>query len=428
MIWIDNDIHTHVEDKSIARRRGTFPDRLAGSCHFESPLELCDRPTASQQKSITVDSMARGTLTSPPYLKENDSVLLLRKSMLQMSKESSPVIGRCSSSSSLSEHQEALPCYDLVTEETNSEDSTLEATYTLVRRRSSELNDTENRVAPDSPGLRLRVKNSIDKGKERIGEMKRRLRPKQDRSKWLIPADHPVKILWDMLTVALSIWGARSTHASIRDRSFGHSTFVMFCEVWFLFDILLNFVTEHKTSEGHVIRDGKAVWARYLTTWFVVDALSLVRWEALYVKPIIEMQNRRNFFKKTFFRSRAVIRVTRVLRGRHLKLLRKVASRTRHAGVGANRLLRLLIKYVPKYLLFYRNMKGVLAVRTLRMVHWLRKVRKSLLKEKKEDDDTYSLSEEEYEEEEYELEEDDDLVHVFEYEGESFPVDEPQPQ
>ena len=197
------------------------------------------------------------------------------------------------------------------------------------------------------------------------------------RSKWLIPADHPFKIVWDVLTICLSFLSVYNLHGAIRDRKFGPSPLVVFCDTWFLIDILLNFVTEHKTSDGKVLRDGKSVWARYLTTWFVIDVLSLLPWEMLYVKPVIEMQKRRGFFKKTFFRTRAVVRVTRVLRGRHFKLFGKVARQTKHAGVGARRLLRLLIKYVPKYLLFYRHMKGVWAVRTLRQLHWAHKIRKA---------------------------------------------------
>ena len=227
-----------------------------------------------------------------------------------------------------------------------------------------------------------------------------------------------MKTTWDVLTILLSLVFIYATHASIRDRSFGQSYFGSFCDVWFLIDILLNFVTEYRTDEGLVLRQGKAVWARYLTTWFVVDALSLVPWESLYIKPIIEMQNRRHFFKKSFFRTRAVIRVTRLLRGRHLKLFGRVAKHTKHAGVGANRLLRLLIKYVPKYLLFYRNMRGVLAVRMLRQVHWVRKIKKKW--HVKQDDATDSLTyedaDDDYSDDDYyfsdDVDDDMDVVHI----------------
>uniref|UniRef100_A0A7S4RKL8 Ion transport domain-containing protein n=1 Tax=Ditylum brightwellii TaxID=49249 RepID=A0A7S4RKL8_9STRA len=204
------------------------------------------------------------------------------------------------------------------------------------------------------------------------------------RSAWLISADHPLKILWDVLTIIVSIFGGYlNTHSRIRDRDFDQRPFVVFTEVWFLIDILLNFVTEHKTSDGHLIQDGKAVWARYLTSWFVVDVLSLIPWETMYVKPIVEVQKKRGFFKKSFFRTKAVVRVTRVLRGRHFKLFGRVAKQTKTVGVGGQRLLKLIIRYVPKYRLFFKNMRAVIALRGLRQIHWIRKVMKGLWVESK---------------------------------------------
>jgi hypothetical protein len=190
----------------------------------------------------------------------------------------------------------------------------------------------------------------------------------------LIPAEHPLKLLWDMLTVVLSFVHAYATHQSIRDRQFGQSWLVRFCEVWFMVDIMLNFFTERHVS-GRLLSDYKSVWARYLTSWFVVDVLSVVPFEVLYVQPIIEQQNRRGFFQKSFFRTKAVVRVSHlVLKNGYIPLFGKAARQTKSFGIGANRLLQLLIRYLPKYLLFLRNMKAILAVRVLRQVHWLRKV------------------------------------------------------
>ena len=199
-----------------------------------------------------------------------------------------------------------------------------------------------------------------------------RLRRKQ---RWLIPAEHPLKLLWDIMTVVLSIGNAYATHSSIRDRQFGNNFFVRLCEIWFVLDILFNFVTEYKCSDGMVCQEPVRVWARYLATWFVIDAVSLFPGELLYIQPIIDKQNQRGFFQKSFFRTKAVIRVTRVLRGRHFRLFGNVAKQTKRVGFGgASRLLQLIIKYVPKYLMFLRNMKAVILVRLLRQIHWVRKV------------------------------------------------------
>lgn len=195
---------------------------------------------------------------------------------------------------------------------------------------------------------------------------------------WLISANHRLKILWDICTVLLSFASLYATHQAIRDRRYEPNMFHSFCNTWFFLDMLLNFFTEHRSSDGSVISDGRAVWARYLTSWFVVDTLSLVPWERIFVKPIIEMQNRRGFFKKLFFRSRSVVRVSRKLRGNHFRLFGRIANQTKHVGVGSRGLLRLIIKYAPKYVLFFRNMRGVLAVRMLRQIHWIRKLFKNI--------------------------------------------------
>jgi len=198
------------------------------------------------------------------------------------------------------------------------------------------------------------------------------------KQRWLIPADHPLKLMWDILTFVLSIATAYTSHTQIRDRSYQWSPFCLFCQVVFSLDIMLNFFTEHKSFDGSILANEKSVWARYLTTWFAVDACSLVPWEQFYIKPIIEMQNKRGFFKKSFFRTKAVFRVTRFLRTHHFKWFGEVASHTRKAGVGARSLLRLLIKYVPKYLMFYRNMRAILLLRVLRFIRFVRRVRKGL--------------------------------------------------
>jgi len=41
-------------------------------------------------------------------------------------------------------------------------------------------------------------------------------------------------------------------------------------------------------------------------------------------------------------------------------------------------MVTLIIKYVPKYLVFLQNMKGALVVRFLRLVHWLHNIYKKI--------------------------------------------------
>jgi len=200
------------------------------------------------------------------------------------------------------------------------------------------------------------------------------------KSSWyLISADHPVKLAWDAFTIVASFLSAYRGHAAIRDRNFTYCRdwTALFLEVWFAVDIFLNFFTEHKDKRGKVIQDGKAVWLRYLTTWFLIDVTSFIPWGRIRVHHIVEGQKKRNFFQKSFFRTKGVIKVSRVLRGRHFKLFGKVAQKSKHIGVGSSKLLRTIIKYVPKYILFVRRMKFVLPFKILRQLHFVWKAFKT---------------------------------------------------
>ena len=58
------------------------------------------------------------------------------------------------------------------------------------------------------------------------------------------------------------------------------------------------------------MRTAGEVWGRYLTTWFAVDALSMLPWERIFIRPIIITQNQRHIVAKWFRRSKAVVKVT----------------------------------------------------------------------------------------------------------------------
>jgi len=250
------------------------------------------------------------------------------------------------------------------------------------------LRSRKRRHSPEAESLGLRRrKRQHHKDRTSIGKA----RP---RSRYVIPAEHPFKVIWDILTVIVAIAHMRKTHEDIRDRQFeyGASQFKIFCDAWFLVDILLNFVTEQRTAEGEYLRDYRSICARYLTSWFPIDILSLFPWETLYVQPLIEIQNRRGPMRKFFFRSRAVVKVIiNRIRARHLRWFGNVAKHTKQHGVGSTRLLRLLIKYLPKYILFFRNMKGIVVMRVVRQVRWFGRFFASI---EKSDSSTASLSKE----------------------------------
>jgi len=159
------------------------------------------------------------------------------------------------------------------------------------------------------------VKHNV-KFKNRIQRFKKARAAKPKSRIIVIPSNHRFKIMWDTMTIALTFVSAYVGHIYIRDRStYEWDWFVLFTNVWFFVDVMLNFFTEHRTADGTVMRSGREVWGRYLTTWFAVDALSLLPWERMFLRPIIQMQKRRNVVVKWFFRGKATIKITVSLLG-----------------------------------------------------------------------------------------------------------------
>jgi len=224
--------------------------------------------------------------------------------------------------------------------------------------------------------------------------------------------------------MGLSFANIYATHVSIRDRQFvGYnitSLFRLLCGAWFVVDIVLNFFTEHKLA-GKLLTDPKAVWARYLTTWFAVDVLSLLPGEILYVQPIIDIANNRGPLQKTVFRTKAVTKfLLKQFRLGHVRLFNRALEQRRITGLGFSRLLRVVIKYLPKYIMFLRNMKGVVVLRCLRQVHWWRKFWVNFIWRRngkemhkndpqvfQEDDETESLTEDQEDQNSYDEDSDD---------------------
>ena len=228
-----------------------------------------------------------------------------------------------------------------------------------------------------------------------------------------IPADHPIKLLWDVCTVVLSCIHAYRTHILIANRNYESASF-SWMDAWFALDILLNFITEHRLG-SRSLRTVSAISARYLTTWFVIDVLSLVPGEWLFVRPVVRRLQARRRWRKWLARTQTVTRVTAKVmpRWNHVRLLSALGRR--HVGLGGvARCIKALIYYIPKYILFLRNMKAVVALRILRQYHWMRKVYAHLLVAV-----IAAPAPQEEEEEEYEIvldedDEDDDDMYFYE--------------
>jgi len=201
-----------------------------------------------------------------------------------------------------------------------------------------------------------------------------------------IPATHPYKTTWDICTIFLTFLCAYQTHISIKNRSYEMSGLVWISQLWFMVDIVLNFFTVHKEGNSNTTSrasPSSSSWlGGYLTTWFLIDLLSLLPWERVYIQPIIEMQNKRNILHKILFRTKVTVQVSGKLRTKHIKLvkmIRRIVKRTKKVGLGGNLLVRLSIQYLPKYMLYIRNMRGVILVKVLRQIHITRKVVRGLI-------------------------------------------------
>lgn len=189
----------------------------------------------------------------------------------------------------------------------------------------------------------------------------------------LIPATHPLKMAWDIITFLLSLWNAYLTHVAIRDRSFAYSRTRFLMEVWFVVDIVLNFITERRVY-GTTLRTFPAVSGYYLTTWFPIDVMSLLPGELLFVTPVLSQLQKRKRITKWWNRIKIVGSWTRkLLRDRNIR--HASVLYTRRKGVrAASKMVRLLTFYIPKYWMFVRNMKAVVGFRILRLVRLIRNV------------------------------------------------------
>jgi hypothetical protein len=187
----------------------------------------------------------------------------------------------------------------------------------------------------------------------------------------LIPATHAFKLTWDIITFALSLWNAYLTHVAIRDRSFDYNRTRFVTEVWFAIDILLNFITERRVH-GTTLTTFQSVSAYYLTTWFVIDVLSLLPGELLFVSPVIQRLQKRKRITVWWNRIKLIGRWTRkLIRDPHVR--HASVLYTRRKGVrAASKMVRLLTFYIPKYFMFIRNMKAVIGFRILRQVRLVR--------------------------------------------------------
>lgn len=202
-----------------------------------------------------------------------------------------------------------------------------------------------------------------------------------------IQADHPLKIIWDMCTIILSLTaGVYTTHAGMRDKCFPHllnnqcatktaipmlfgcipgNILVTFLDLWCVADIVLNFFIQHesKSEVNHAKRS-------YLKTWFTVDLISMLSWEIIFVQPAFHEK------KKLMRKAVDLCKLIPMLKRRwpHLIKLCRVMKASRCKPSSLCRLLRI----VPKYITFTMKTKVVLLLRIMRHIRLQRQLFKNI--------------------------------------------------
>lgn len=209
-------------------------------------------------------------------------------------------------------------------------------------------------------------------------------------SRACIPANHPLKIVWDVLTILLSLTaGVYTTHAGMRDQCFPHllnnncaaakgalplffgyipsNAVVTFLDLWCVADIVLNFLTEKNVSTTTGLKNAKH---GYLKTWFLVDVVCMLSWEVIFVQPIFNKLRKKNIIKKVI----GLTRMWPLLKKRWPQLL-KICRAAKSVGCGPKRLIR----YAPKYIVFTGKMKVVIFLRIMRHMRLQRRLFKNLV-------------------------------------------------
>lgn len=202
-----------------------------------------------------------------------------------------------------------------------------------------------------------------------------------------IPINHPLKIMWDICTIFLSLTaGLYTTHAGMRDKCFPHllnnkcasktalpfffgcipgDVLVTFLDLWCVADIMFNFLLEDRSH-----RREKRSRQSYLKTWFLVDVISMLSWEVIFVQPVFHQK------KKIVDKVIDLCKVLPVLKKR-LPLLVKLLLAVKAAKCRLSSLF-CFIRFAPKYIVFTLKMKVVLLMRVMRHVRLQRRLFKNL--------------------------------------------------
>ena len=238
-----------------------------------------------------------------------------------------------------------------------------------------------------------------------------------------------LRMLWDFGLFLLSLYNLYSMNHSILRQDFQSPSGVysMTTNFLFLMDILLNVAThttpKHQQQEQLVCLQSDDVsideslisfdlredetrknkprqefqlavaWSLFcLLLNCLIDVMAIVPIEHWYIRPLVELERRRGFWRKVVRRTKVVGRVTlRILRSSRWipRVFRVIVQATSRPVWASWRGIRWSIRCLPKYMWFVRHAagKGVLLVRFLRLARYL----VAVVTSQNNDDTSYAL-------------------------------------
>lgn len=248
-----------------------------------------------------------------------------------------------------------------------------------------------------------------------------------------------LRMVWDFGLFLLSLYNLYSMNHSILRQDFQSPSGVysMTTNFLFLMDILLNVAThttpkhqqqqlvclqsddvriaeslfdlegisEHERSDGWSLREDETrkkprqkvqlafAWSLFcLLLNCLIDVMAIVPIEHWYIRPLVELERRRGFWRKVLRRTKVVGRVTvRILRSSRWipRVFRVIVQATSRPVWASWRGIRWSIRCLPKYMWFVRHAagKGVLLVRFLRLARYL----VAVVTSQNNDDTSFSL-------------------------------------
>ena len=146
-------------------------------------------------------------------------------------------------------------------------------------------------------------------------------------NRYLLHPESEYRLIWDIATavfVLVLIWlvpfiiGFETWHSD------SMNTFSIVMDLWFVADLLLNFRTGY-VDHGATVMDSKKIAQNYLKTWFAIDFVASIPWEAFIATQAVSEDSsdskkkatRKSVKMSKYFKIPKLLRMARLLRVFH---------------------------------------------------------------------------------------------------------------